>query len=148
MEFEFIFPYPPATNTLYSNNKFGRRILSNAGKNYKMTVHRKAIDVLGLHTFDKSTIFTMYIELYSSFYNKSNGEVKRTDVDGRTKALQDGLYDAIGTDDKHVFVQNVHKCHFTGEPFVYIRLEPMLKEVPCAYKGVLGEADGVGAEKT
>lgn len=107
---------PPTTNHLYRNLPHGGRALSSAGKAYK-TETLKALRLFysrGLTLPLPAQYLRVEIWLYGNWHTKK-GDVRKTDTDGRLKALLDCLSEWLGVDDCWFFTITAHKVQSDTE---------------------------------
>ena len=90
---------PPTTNNLYVNGKKGR-FSAREGVNYKQMVALLVQADLGSCLLDPFEWYELRIMLYLPMLNKGDGMPKRWDASNYIKALEDGICEAAGIDDR------------------------------------------------
>lgn len=107
---------PPTTNHLYVNATIEgrpRRVLSPAARKYKAeTLKALRLFYSRPHKLPLTPQYlAVEVVLYGQFLNKGDGLPKRTDSDGRLKALLDCLAEWLGVDDRWFFDVTIRKRH-------------------------------------
>lgn len=99
-----IYIKPVGMNNIYSQNKNGRRFLSQKGKYYKEVIHAACLK--GKKNFDPCKIksYRVAYEFGVTDGLKKDGTIKRKrhDVDGFIKLVQDAGFESLGVDDSLV----------------------------------------------
>lgn len=123
-------PMPPSVNKAYATTRGGRRILTQAGKDYK----RRVATAVAAHCASspdlvfQETPLSLKICIYTETENKgwSKGKAKnrykRLDASNRVKLLEDAVFSVLGVDDCLVFNLQVQKIRHTTTPYVSIEL--------------------------
>jgi len=80
----------------------GHKIISKEARELKKTI-KMIVDSSehGLLGFDKLRV---EIRIYENWMYK-NGSVSKKDIDNRTKFLIDAVFEALGIDDRYIFIQ-------------------------------------------
>ena len=130
MKWEFEFEYAPSLNQMYTYlKKVNRRVLSAEAKAWKNKVKSNVVNTLGLYTFDKSTLFSLYIELHRDFLTKA-GSPRKIDIDNTIKIIQDAIFEGIGLDDSHVVCLMALKVNDVNK-FIRLRIETITDYREC-----------------
>ena len=104
----------PSVNHLYFNYR-GHKILTKEARALKKDIY-KIVDFLDSFdkAFYKNKLLQVEIEIYEDWYCK-NGAVKKKDVANREKFLIDAIFEALGIDDRFIWVEIIEKVQSTRE---------------------------------
>ena len=114
-------PIPPSLNHQYATVN-GRRILSAAGRRYKLEIGQQILIALA-HSSNKQPLLlklrTDYVGLSIRCYFTS---LLRRDIDGGLKITQDALCESLGLNDNRVLELHLYKNVAAGSPSMELTL--------------------------
>lgn len=114
-------PIPPSINHQYATVN-GRRILSAAGRRYKLEIGQQILIALAHSTNKQSLLMKLrsdYVALSIRCYFTS---LLRRDIDGGLKITQDALCEALGLNDNRVLELHLYKDVAAGTPSMELTL--------------------------
>ena len=114
-------PVPPSINHQYATVN-GRRILSAAGRRYKLEIGQQILIALAQSTNKQSLRLKLrsdYVALSIRCYFTS---LLRRDIDGGLKITQDALCEALGLNDNRVLELHLYKDVAIGSPSMELTL--------------------------
>jgi crossover junction endodeoxyribonuclease RusA len=114
-------PIPPSINHQYATVN-GRRILSAAGRRYKLEIGQRILIALARSSNKQSLLLklrTDYVALSIRCYFTS---LLRRDIDGGLKITQDALCEALGLNDNRVLELHLYKNVAGGSPSMELTL--------------------------
>lgn len=119
---------PPTTNHLYVNVPGKGRVLSAAARTYKAeTLKALRLFYSRPHKLPLTPQYlAVEVVLYGQWLNKGDGLPKKTDADGRLKALLDCLSEWLGVDDRWFFDVTVRKRHHPDMEQTQVVIAPLL----------------------
>ena len=116
-------PLPPSINHQYATVQ-GRRVLSSAGRRFKIHVGQEVLYLLARRRSPSASVQTLQglrLALDLRFYFVS---ILRRDIDGGLKITQDALCEALGINDNRIVEVSLRKNVDTAAP----RMEVSLRE--------------------
>ena len=108
---------PSYSKSLKINYSFRHTYLSKEARDFVNLVKR----YIPHCTYTIDTLFSIDIEIHDNWYTKQ-GKVKRKDVQNLDRLLIDAIFNKIGIDDSHIFVERISKVHNPKESFTKVRL--------------------------
>lgn len=104
----------PSVNHLYFTHR-GRRILTAEARKLKKEIYTM-VDfqkTLNRDTLNNKNL-KVNILIFEDWYCK-NGSVKKKDVANREKFLIDAVFEALGIDDRFIFIERIEKIQSASE---------------------------------
>lgn len=102
LEFELNI-FPPSLNQLYSTNRYGKRVLSKVGIDFKTTcdvlIRIKNLNSIGL----RNNKLKLELDFFYPWLTKKK-KIAKADLSNRIKVIEDAIFKALGLDDSLVFV--------------------------------------------
>lgn len=116
--------YMPVASRSKSGKYYARIIASDALRQYKSTIHdainRKLKEGKVSSKMDPNKLYKLDIEV--SFPKKdfmtSEGELKQVDASNVIKSLEDGIYEALGVNDKQNIEVTVRKYYNNNDTYI------------------------------
>lgn len=111
-------PLPPSVNTIHSTNKkTGGRMASKVLAEYKRAVMAAGSDLARLsYIYHRDPLPPGQVyRLTLNCYFETDHQIRASDADGRIKAAQDVIMQALGVDDKWIYSVTVNKAG--ADPF-------------------------------
>jgi len=101
----------PTVNHIYFNWN-NRRILTKEARELKKEILEIVQKVK--QPFNKKTFLEVNVKIYEDWFTKK-GEIKRKDISNREKFLIDSIFEALGLDDKQIFIHTMKKKQSSKE---------------------------------
>lgn len=121
-----IYTKPVGVNNVYSQNKNGRRFTTQKGKYYKELIY--AACLLDKEKFDPSKIKSCRViyEFGVTDGLRKDGaiKIKRHDIDGFIKLVQDSAFESLGVDDS--LVTNLSAIKSFDDDYIKIKIFGLL----------------------
>ena len=114
-------PIPPSINHQYATVN-GRRILSAAGRRYKLEIGQQILIALAHSTNKQSLLLKLRTEYVALSIRCHFTSLLRRDIDGGLKITQDALCEALGLNDNRVLELHLYKDVAAGSPSMELTL--------------------------
>jgi len=101
----------PTVNHMYFNWN-NRRILTKEARELKKEILEIVKKVK--QPFNKKIFLKVNVKIYEDWFTKK-GEIKRKDISNREKFLIDSIFEALGLDDKQIFIHTMKKKQSSKE---------------------------------
>lgn len=114
-------PIPPSINHQYATVN-GRRILSAAGRRYKVEIGQRILVALA-HSQNKHAFLLKLRNDYVALSIRCHfSSLLRRDIDGGLKITQDALCEALGLNDNRVLELHLYKAATAASPSMELTL--------------------------
>lgn len=114
-------PIPPSINHQYATVN-GRRILSAAGRRYKVEIGRQILVALTHSTHKQSLLLRLRSDYVALSIRCHFSSLLRRDIDGGLKITQDALCEALGLNDNRVLELHLYKDVADDSPSMELTL--------------------------
>lgn len=114
-------PVPPSINHQYATVN-GRRILSAAGRRYKVEIGQQILVALAHSTNKQSLLLRLRSEYVALSIRCRFTSLLRRDIDGGLKITQDALCEALGLNDNRVLELHLYKDVAAESPSMELTL--------------------------
>jgi crossover junction endodeoxyribonuclease RusA len=122
-------PVPPSINHQYATVN-GRRILSAAGRRYKLEIGQQILIALA-HSSNKQSLLLKLRSDYVALSIRCHfTSLLRRDIDGGLKITQDALCEALGLNDNRVLELHLYKDVATESPSMELTLSILTSPQP------------------
>ncbi|WP_447977616.1 RusA family crossover junction endodeoxyribonuclease [Candidatus Nitrospira bockiana] len=118
-------PLPPSINHQYATVN-GRRVLSAAGRRYKLEVARQLMVALSQSPARDALLATFRSKYLALSLRCRFGAPLRRDLDGGLKITQDAVCEALGLNDNRVFEVHLYKDFSSTSPSMELTLSTAL----------------------
>ena len=110
----------PSVNHLYFNFR-NIRVLTKEARILKKEIAEIVEDMHAPTELPKNKPLKVVVSIHEDWFCK-NGSIKRADIANREKFLIDSIFDALGIDDKNIFINTFIKVQDESSEFAEIEI--------------------------
>jgi crossover junction endodeoxyribonuclease RusA len=125
-------PIPPSINHQYATVN-GRRILSAAGRRYKVEIGHRILVALAHSLHKQSFLLRLRSDYVALSIRCHFSSLLRRDIDGGLKITQDALCEALGLNDNRVLELHLYKDAAAGSPSMELTLRVLATPQPLTF---------------